>query len=152
MYHSTASNTLSMSNRCTFLLKLSTIKPTFKTVLPDPATLFWHLPRIYCGGMAHRTGPVPLCNQGYGNLSWYLWFFVDTDDRWIPTIWGKQFRKQNIKNNSLVRGREHLISSLWQLAVLILEQSHLTSLNRDCFNITSSVAVNKHFHRLVLPM
>lgn len=31
-------------------------------------------------------------------------------------------------------------------------ESHLTSFNSDCFNITSSVAVNKHFHRLVLPM
>lgn len=146
MYYST----FSKSNQCTSLLKLSTIKPIFKPVLPDQAMLFWHLPHIYCGGMAHRTGPVLLCNQGYDNLSLCLWFSGDTDDRWIPRTQGKQVHETR-HETALEWGTEDLASNLFGSSSAYPEpESHLASLNQDCFNIASSVSVN-HFPQLASP-
>lgn len=120
-------------------------KSTMSTVLPGPAVLLWHPPRICCGGTAHRTGPALLCSQGYDNLSWCLWFFGDTDDRWIPRTQKKQIRHLRWQFRLGAGGEEAFNKiSLAASSAYPETESHLASLNQDCFNTASSVCGN-HF-------
>lgn len=95
---SSAKSSFAVSNQHTSLLKLSTMKSKLQTVLPGPARPFGRLPRTYCGGRARRTAPALPHSRGYGSLSWCLWFFGDTDGRWIP--------RTGIKDGSSVRGTQ----------------------------------------------
>lgn len=93
LYYSTVSSsaeTPAVSDQYPWLCKSSTRH--YWAVSPGPAVLLWHPPRICCGGTAHRTGPALPHSQGCDNSSWCLWFFGDTDGRWIPTTQEKQTR------------------------------------------------------------